>query len=341
MSEKRKDHKGRILKTGESQRKDGIYQYRYTDCRGKRQCVYSPTLQELRQKEKEIQKQLDAGIDYEAGQITVIELLEKYISLKKGVRYNTQVGYRFVLNLVRKEDFGCRKISTVKVSDAKQWFAKLQKDGRGFSTISSVRGVIKPAFQMACDEDAVRKNPFIFKLTDVVVNDTVEQAVQSAKKLFLAGADAVKLEGGAAQAGNIRAIVEAGIPVVGHIGLLPQKVLEEGGYKIKGKSSAEEEALVRDVEAVAEAGACAVVVEGVTPHAARQVTVHSSIPTLGIGSGSHTCDGDVVVIHDLVGAFPWFIPAFVKPRADVAGTMTAAVKEWMEDCYTEPGSISS
>lgn len=127
MSEKRKDHKGRILKTGESQRKDGIYQYRYTDCRGKRQCVYSPTLQELRQKEKEIQKQLDAGIDYEAGQITVIELLEKYISLKKGVRYNTQVGYRFVLNLVRKEDFGYRKISTVKVSDAKQWFAKLQK----------------------------------------------------------------------------------------------------------------------------------------------------------------------------------------------------------------------
>ncbi len=135
--------------------------------------------------------------------------------------------------------------------------------------------------------------------------------------------------------------MDAGIPVVGHIGLLPQKVLEEGGYKIKGKSSAEEEALVRDVEAVAERGACAVVVEGVTPHAARQVTVHSSIPTLGIGSGSHTCDGDVVVIHDLVGAFPWFIPAFVKPRADVAGSMTAAVKEWMEDCYTDPGSISS
>ena len=183
MSEKRKDHKGRILKTGESQRKDGIYQYRYTDCRGKRQCVYSPTLQELRQKEKEIQKQLDAGIDYEAGQITVIELLEKYISLKKGVRYNTQVGYQFVLNLVKKEDFGCRKISTVKVSDAKQWFAKLQKDGRGFSTISSVRGVIKPAFQMACDEDAVRKNPFIFKLTDVVVNDTVPRAALTEEHL--------------------------------------------------------------------------------------------------------------------------------------------------------------
>ena len=105
MSEKRKDHKGRILKTGESQRKDGIYQYRYTDCRGKRQCVYSPTLQELRQKEKEIQKQLDAGIDYEAGQITVIELLEKYISLKKGVRYNTQVGYQFVFESGQERRF--------------------------------------------------------------------------------------------------------------------------------------------------------------------------------------------------------------------------------------------
>lgn len=183
MSEKRKDHKGRILKAGESQRKDGIYQYRYTDCRGKRQCVYSPTLQELRQKEKEIQKQIDEGIDYEAGQITVIELLEKYVSLKKGVRYNTQVGYRFVLNLVRKEDFGHRKISTVKVSDAKQWFAKLQKDGRGFSTISSVRGVIKPAFQMAYDEDAVRKNPFVFKLTDVVVNDTVPRVALAEEHL--------------------------------------------------------------------------------------------------------------------------------------------------------------
>lgn len=181
--EKRKDHKGRVLKTGEDQRKDGIYQYRYTNCRGKRKCVYSTTLQELRQKEKEIQKQLDAGIDYEAGQITVIELLEKYIGLKKGARYNTQVGYQFVLNLVKKEDFGYRKIGTIKVSDAKQWFTKLQKDGRGFSTISSVRGVIKPAFQMACDEDAIKKNPFIFKLTDVVVNNTVPRVALTKEHL--------------------------------------------------------------------------------------------------------------------------------------------------------------
>ena len=138
MSTKRKDHKGRILKTGESQRKDLIYQYRYTDFRGKRQTVYAPTLQELRQKEKEIQKQIDDGIDYEAGQITVIELLEKYISLKKGVRYNTKVGYQFVLNLVKKEDFGYRSIRDIKVSDAQKWIMKLHEDGKGYSTLTSV-----------------------------------------------------------------------------------------------------------------------------------------------------------------------------------------------------------
>lgn len=172
MSKKRKDNKGRLLKTGESQRKDLIYQYRYTDFRGKRQTIYASDLQELRKKEKEILKQVDDGLDYMAGQITVIELMEKYISLKQGVRYNTKVGYQFVLDLVKKEEFGYRKINTIKVSDAKQWFMKLQKDGRGYSTITSVRGVIKPAFQMACDEDAIRKNPFVFKLTDAVVNDS-------------------------------------------------------------------------------------------------------------------------------------------------------------------------
>lgn len=183
MSKKRKDHKGRILKTGESQRKDLIYQYRYTDCRGKRQTIYDADLQSLRKKEKEIQNQVDDGIDYEAGQITVLELLEKYISLKQGVRYNTKVGYQFVLNLVKKEEFGYRKISTVKVSDARQWFMKLHKDGRGYSTITSVRGVIKPAFQMACDEDAVRKNPFIFKLTDVVPNDSEQRLALTEEQL--------------------------------------------------------------------------------------------------------------------------------------------------------------
>ena len=137
MSEKRKDNKGRILRTGESQRKDLIYQYRYTDIRGKRQTIYSSD-----------------------------SLLERYISLKQGVRYNTKAGYNFVLNLVKKEDFGYRQIRDIKVSDAQQWIMKLHNDGKGYSTITSVRGVVKPAFQMAYNEDIIRRNPFDFKLVD-------------------------------------------------------------------------------------------------------------------------------------------------------------------------------
>ena len=159
MSEKRKDHKGRILRTGESRRKDLIYQYRYTDIRGKRQTVYSSDLRELQEKEKEIQKQLDAGIDYAAGKITVIELVERYSGLKQGVRYNTKVGYNFVRNLIRQEDFGYRPIRDIKVSDAQQWIMKLHGDGKGDSTITSVRGVVKLAFQMACNEDIIRQIP--------------------------------------------------------------------------------------------------------------------------------------------------------------------------------------
>lgn len=172
MSEKRRDNKGRILRTGESQRKDLIYQYRYTDIRGKRRTIYSSNLSELRKKEAEILKQLSEGIDYAAGQITVIALVERYIRLKQGTRYNTKVGYKFVLNIIKEEDFGYRQIRDIKVSDAQAWMIKLHDDGRGYSTLTSVRGVIKPAFQMAYNEDAIRKNPFDFKLVDVVPNDS-------------------------------------------------------------------------------------------------------------------------------------------------------------------------
>ncbi len=190
MSEKRKDHKGRILRTGESQRKDLIYQYRYTDVQGKRQTIYSSDLKELREKEKEIQKQLDEGIDYAAGKATVIALVERYISLKQGVRYNTKVGYNFVLNLIKKEDFGYWQIRDIKVSDAQQWIMKLHSDGKGYSTITSVRGVVKPAFQMAYNEDIIRRNPFDFKLVDVVPNGSqkriamTEEVYQSLKNIL-------------------------------------------------------------------------------------------------------------------------------------------------------------
>lgn len=134
--------------------------------------MYAPTLEELRRKEAAIQKDISDGIDYAAGRITVIELLERYISLKQGVRYNTKVGYSFVFNLVKSEDFGHRRIKDIKVSDAQLWFLKLHQDGKGYSTLTSVRGVVKPAFQMAYNEDIIRKNPFDFRIVDVVPNDS-------------------------------------------------------------------------------------------------------------------------------------------------------------------------
>ena len=179
MSEKRKDHKGRLLRTGESQRKDLTYQYRYTDVTGKRRTVYASDLQELRKKEKAIQKDIEDGINYCEGNVTVIELLERYIALKQGVRNATKVGYNFVLNIAKKESFCYRTINTIRTSDAKLWLMKLQKDGRGYSTITSIRGVVKPAFQMACDEDIIRKNPFDFPLAGVVVNDSKKRIALS------------------------------------------------------------------------------------------------------------------------------------------------------------------
>lgn len=177
MSGRRKDHKGRVLKEGESQRKDHKYQFRYRDLHGKRQTIYANDLNTLREKEKVIRKMLDEEIDYPAGKITVIELLERYIRLKQGVRYNTKVGYNFVLNLVKQEDFGNMYVRDIKMSDVQLWVIKLHEDGRGYSTITSVRGVLKPAFQMACNEDVIRKNPFAFKLTDYVPNDSKKRAV--------------------------------------------------------------------------------------------------------------------------------------------------------------------
>lgn len=187
MAERRKDSRNRVLKEGESQRQNGTYMYRYTDVRGKRVCVYAKTLEDLRAKEQTIQKELNDGIDYAAGAVTVIDLLKRYIATKTGVRYNTKVGYQFVLNLVSKEDFGYRMIRDIKPSDAKQWFIKLHQDGRRYSTITSVRGVLRPAFEMAVEDDIIRRNPFSFKITDVVPNDSqIRQAIsKEVKERFL------------------------------------------------------------------------------------------------------------------------------------------------------------
>lgn len=160
---------------------------------------------------------------------------------------------------------------------------------------------------------------------------SVAEALATARCLAEAGAEAVKLEGGEEMADRVQAIVQSGIPVVGHVGLLPQRVREEGGYKIKGKTEEEAEQLERDVKAISDAGACMIVVEGVRPAVAARMTAASEAPTIGIGSGHGTCDGEVVVISDLVGNFPWFVPGFVTPRANVAEIIREAVKGWLDD----------
>lgn len=181
MSEKRKDNRGRNLKTGESQRENGQYIYQYKNALGQRKVIYSwrlvptdktPTGKRqdlsLREKIKNISADMEKGICYD-DKLTVIQLVEKYISQKQDVRYNTRVGYNFVLNLIKKEDFCYRKINKIKTSEAKAWIQKLYADGKGYSTITTVRGVLKPAFQMAVDEDLLLKNPFGFRL-DVIPN---------------------------------------------------------------------------------------------------------------------------------------------------------------------------
>ena len=185
MVERQKDRKGRVLRDGESQWQNGTYMYRYTDVHGERKCVYAKPLENLREKEQTILKELHDGIDYVAGEIMVMDLLHRYIATKMGMRYNTKVGYQFVLNLVSKEDFCYRMIRDVKPSDAKQWFIKLHEDGR--STITSVRGVLRPAFEKAVEDDIIRRNPFSFKIIEVVTNDSqTRQAIsKEVKERFL------------------------------------------------------------------------------------------------------------------------------------------------------------
>jgi len=176
---------------------------------------------------------------------------------------------------------------------------------------------------------AARANPNALLGADMPFKscETVEGAVANARQLVAMGAEFVKAEGGREILPQVEAIIAAGIPFCGHLGMLPQHVLEEGGYHIKGKTGAEHEALLADAKALADAGAFAIVLELVTPMVAGEITKEISIPTIGIGSGDG-CDGQILVIHDLVGLFPWFTPRFVTPRANCAAEIKTAVAAW-------------
>jgi 3-methyl-2-oxobutanoate hydroxymethyltransferase len=164
--------------------------------------------------------------------------------------------------------------------------------------------------------------------------DTPESALASARRLMDAGAESVKAEGGREILAQVQTIVQAGIPYCGHLGMLPQKVREEGGYRVKGRTPAQSNALLGDAQALAEAGAFAVVLELVTPVLAKEITRLAGIPTVGIGSGPD-CDGQILVTHDLVGLFPWFTPRFVTPRLACAEQIRSAVSAWKEQVQSE------
>ena len=158
-----------------------------------------------------------------------------------------------------------------------------------------------------------------------------DEALRNAGRFFQeAGAEAIKLEGGVAVQESIRAIVDAGMPVMGHIGLTPQSVHQFGGYKIQGRDKERREAVLRDAVAVEEAGAFAVVLEGIPQDLAGEISQRLAIPTIGIGAGLQ-CDGQVLVIHDMLGLFDDFVPKFVKRYADVKQTMLGAVKEFVSE----------
>ena len=195
MSEVRRDNKNRKLLTGESQDKDGRYRYKYNDAFGNRKSVYSWRLTEsdpypkgkrkdisLREKKKNIHKELEDDVCPNGGNMTVLELVQKYVNLKRGVKHNTKANYNFVINIIKKEKFGSRMIDTITMSDAKEWLIKLQDDGRGYSSIHSIRGVLRPAFQIAEDDNLIHKNPFEFQLATVVCNNSVTREAVTRKQ---------------------------------------------------------------------------------------------------------------------------------------------------------------
>ena len=182
---------------------------------------------------------------------------------------------------------------------------------------------------------AARAKPRALLVADLPYRsyETVESAGANAQRLVAAGAQAVKAEGGRTILPQVQAILAKGIPFLGHLGMLPQHVLEEGGYRIKGKREPEHQALLADALALAQAGAFAVVLELVAAPVAKELTRSIPIPTIGIGSGPD-CDGQILVTPDLLGMLPWYNLKHVKPKLNAAEQIRAVVKQWVEGLKT-------
>lgn len=175
--------------------------------------------------------------------------------------------------------------------------------------------------------------PETFVITDLPFgsyNVSVEQAIETSSRCMKEGrCDAVKLEGGVRMKSVIKAVVDAGIPVVGHIGLTPQTTAQLGGFRVQGKGDAAKKVL-EDALAVEEAGACMIVLEAIPAPLATLITERLSIPTIGIGAGNGT-DGQVLVYHDMLGMFDKFVPKFVKVYRNIGNEITEGIKEYISD----------
>ncbi|HOA76730.1 MAG TPA: 3-methyl-2-oxobutanoate hydroxymethyltransferase [Thermosynergistes sp.] len=166
-------------------------------------------------------------------------------------------------------------------------------------------------------------------------NQSKEQAIANATRLMKeGGCDAVKLEGGVEMAGITKAIVDAGIPVMGHIGLTPQTISKLGGFKVQGKGAQEAEKLLKGALALQEAGIFSIVLECVPEEVGRLVTEKLSIPTIGIGGGRY-CDGQVLVFHDTLGLFEKFLPKFVKRYRNLGEEIVKALEEYKQEVKEE------
>lgn len=159
---------------------------------------------------------------------------------------------------------------------------------------------------------------------------SVDEAVRNAGRFLQVGAAAVKLEGGAAVVDRVEAMTRFGIPVMGHLGMTPQSVHRYGGYKVQGKERDKADALLADAKALEAAGAFAIVLEAIPAKLAKEITEVLTIPTIGIGAGPH-CDGQVLVLYDLLGLFDDFVPKFVKPYAHLKADALQALRRYKEE----------
>lgn len=186
--------------------------------------------------------------------------------------------------------------------------------------------------------DAAQQSLVIGDMPFMSYQASKEEALRNAGRFLQAGAHAVKLEGGRVMADRIEAMTQVGIPVFGHLGMTPQSVNQYGGYKVQGKSTERAKTLVSDAKTLEEAGAVAVVLEAIPAALAKTITEQLSIPTIGIGAGPH-CDGQVLVLYDLLGLFDEFVPKFVKPYAHLRADALQALRRYKEE--VEQGKFPS